>query len=129
MKQDLAMTFGDSGANTTVGARAKHLVGLNRRAQVLRMASAQFAMTGLHGTTTLALAQAVGISEAILNVHFGSKTQLFREAVEINTETRLRSLDSHFSAITAESQIDWIENMADATMMVCLAGPANAILM
>jgi len=62
------------------------------RAQVLRTASAQFAMTGLHGTTALALAQAAGISEANLHVHFGNKTLLFREAVEINTEMRLRSL-------------------------------------
>ena len=96
---------------------------------MLRTASAQFAMTGLHGTTTLMLAQAAGIPEAILYVHFGDKTQLFRRAVEINSETRLRSLDSHLSSIAAENQIDWIENMAEATMMICLAGAANAMLM
>jgi hypothetical protein len=54
---------------------------------------------------------------------------LFREAVEINIETRLRSLDSHLSSIAAENQIDWIESMAEATIMMCLAGAANAILM
>jgi AcrR family transcriptional regulator len=86
-------------------------------------------MTGLHGTTTLALAQAAGISEAILYVHFGSKTELFREAVEINTETRLRSLDSQLFSIAAENQLDWIESMAEATIMICLARAANAILM
>jgi AcrR family transcriptional regulator len=86
-------------------------------------------MTGLHGTTTLMLAHAAGISEAILYVHFGNKTKLFREAVEINIETRLRSLDSHLSSIASENQIDWIESMAEATMMICLARAANAILM
>src|SRR6266853_428919 len=105
------------------------LAGPKRRARVLRTASAQFALTGLHGTPTLTLAKAAGISEAILYVHFGNKTQLFREAVETNTEARLRSLDSHLSSIVAENQIDWIESMAEATMMVCLAGAANAILM
>jgi AcrR family transcriptional regulator len=129
MKQDSAIKLCDDGANTTAGARAKRLAGPNRRAQVLRTASAQFAITGLHGTTTLALAQAAGISEAILYVHYGSKTQMFREAVEINIETRLRSLDSHLSSITAENPIDWIESMAETTMMSCLAGTANAILM
>src|SRR5258705_1325102 len=129
MNQDSAMKLCDDGTDTTAGARAKRLTGPNRRAQVLQTASAQFAATGLHGTTTLALAQAAGISEAILYVHFGNKTQLFREAVEINTEARLRSLDSHLSSIAAENQIDWIESMAEATMMVCLAGAANAILM
>jgi len=91
MKQDSAMMLCDDGAGATAGARAKRLPGPNRRAQVLRTASAQFAMTGLHGTTTFTLAEAAGISEAILYVHFGNKTQLFREAVEINTQTRLRS--------------------------------------
>jgi AcrR family transcriptional regulator len=86
-------------------------------------------MTGLHGTTTLTLAQAAGISEPILYDHFGNKTQLFREVIEINIETRLRSLDSHVSSIAAEDPIDWIESMAASTMMVCLAGAANAILM
>ena len=93
------MKLCDDGADTTAGAEAKRPAGPNRRARVLRTASAQFAMTGLHGTSTLTLAQATGISEAILYGHFGSKIQLFREAVEINIETRLRSLDSHLSSI------------------------------
>src|SRR6266849_2562874 len=129
MKQDSSMKLYDDGADTTARVAAKRLAGPNRRAQVLRTASAQFAMTGLHGTTTLTLAQAAGISEPILYAHFGNKNQLFREAVEINSETRLCSLDSHLSSIAAENQIDWVENMAKATMMVCLAGAANAILM
>ena len=119
----------DDAADSIAGVRAKRLSGPNRRAQVLRTASAQFAMTGLHGTTTLTLAQAAGVSEAILYVHFGDKTQLFREAVEINSETRIRALDSHLSSIAAENQIDWIESIAEATMMVYLGDPANAILM
>jgi AcrR family transcriptional regulator len=83
----------------------------------------------LHGTTTLALAQAAGIPEAILYGHFKDKTQLFTETVEINSQARLQSLDSRLSSISAEDQIDWIESMAEATMMICLAGTANAILM
>ena len=123
------MKLCDDGADTTAGAEAKGLAGPDRRAQVLRTASAQFAMTGLHGTTTLMLAQAVGISEDILYFDFGSKTQLFRKAVEINSETRLRSLDSQLSSIAAENQIDWIQSMAETTMMIYLAGTPNAILM
>jgi len=129
MKHDSAIKLCDDSADTTVGTRAKRLAGPNRRAQVLRTSSAQFAMTGLHGTTTLALAKAAGVSEAILYAHFGNKAQLFREAVEINTEARIRSLNSHLASIAAENQIDWIENMAEATMMVCLTGAANAKLM
>jgi Bacterial regulatory proteins, tetR family len=66
---DSAMKLIDGGADTP-RAKAKRLAGPNRRAQLLRTAPAQFAMTGLHGTTSLALAQAAGISEAILYVRF-----------------------------------------------------------
>jgi len=129
LNQDPAMDFSDDRADASTGARAKRLTGPNRRAQVLRTASAQFAITGLQGTTPLALAQAAGISETILYAHFGDKAQLFKEAVEINSDARLRSLDSHLSSISAEDQIDWIESMAEATMMICLAEASNAVLM
>jgi AcrR family transcriptional regulator len=129
MQQDLALKLFDDGADTTAGAEAKRLAGPKRRAQVLRTASTQFALTGLRGTSTVTLAQAAGISEAILYAHFKDKTQLFREAVEINSETRLRSLDRHLSSIAAKNQIDWIKSMAEATMMICMDGAAHAILM
>jgi AcrR family transcriptional regulator len=129
MKHDSALELRDHGSGITAVEEAKPFFGPNPRAEVLRKASAQFAMTGLHGTTTLALAQAAGISRADLLVHFGDKTQLFREAVETNIELRLRLLDGHLSAITVEDRIDWIVSMAEATMMVCLTDAANAMLM
>ena len=43
---------------------------------------------------------------AILFIHFGDKTQLFRETVEIHIETRLRSLDCRLSAIDVESHCE-----------------------
>jgi AcrR family transcriptional regulator len=78
---------------------AKPLLGPNRRAEMFRKASAQFAMIGLHATTTFSLAQAAGVSLAVLLVHFGDKSQLFREAVELVVEARLRLLNGHLSAI------------------------------
>jgi len=124
MEQDSAIGLYDEGADTSTG-KDKRLVAPNRRAQVLRSASAQFALTGLHGTTNLTLAQVAGISEAFLSIQFGNKTQLFREAVEMNIETRLRLLDGRLSSIAAENQVDWIESMAEATMMACLGDAAN----
>jgi AcrR family transcriptional regulator len=126
MKRDSATELCGNGADTTTGARTKRLAGPNRRAQVLRTASAQFALTGLNGTKTLTLAKAAGISEAILYAHFGSKTRLFREAVKMNSETRLRSLDSQLFSIAAENQIEY---MAEATIMICLGDATNSILM
>jgi AcrR family transcriptional regulator len=129
MKQDYEIKLRVDGSGIEAGKQSKSLVARNRRAHAIRKASAQFAMTGLHGTTTLTLAKAAGISEAILYVHFGDKTELFRETVEINSETRIRSLDNRLSSIAAENPIDWTESMAEATMMVCLADASSAILM
>jgi AcrR family transcriptional regulator len=88
MKQHSALKLRDHGAGVTavVGPEPRFA---KQAGEMLRKASAQFAITGLHGTTTLALAQATGVSQ----VHFRDKTQLFREAVEMNIEARLRLLD------------------------------------
>ncbi len=128
MKRDSVMTIAEHEGATTTGARAKRLAGPNRRAQVLRTASTQFAMTGFHGTTTLALAKAAGISEPVLYVHFGSKDCLFREAVEANVQTRLRALDSRLSSIARQSEADCIAGMAEETILACLSDAGNAVL-
>ncbi|MGA2118183.1 MAG: helix-turn-helix domain-containing protein, partial [Bryobacteraceae bacterium] len=69
--------------------RPKRIANACRLTRVLDVAAAQFAMTWLHGTTTLALAKAAGISEPVLLGHFDSKEHLFRAAVEANIENRL----------------------------------------
>src|ERR1700692_2885303 len=101
MKQDRAIKPCEERGNTTAGAGTGRLAGPDRRVQLLSTASSQFAMTGLHGTTPRRLACAGGVSEAVLYQHFGSKTQLFRKAVEVNSEMRLRLLDGHLSSIAA----------------------------
>ncbi len=47
----------------------------------------------------------------------------------MNIEARLRLLDGHLTAIAVENRIAWIESMAEATMLVCVAVAANAMLM
>lgn len=108
--------------------RPKRLAGPDRRAQVLQTASIQFAVTGLHGTTTVQLAKAAGITKPVLYAHFESKQCLFREVVEGNVETRLRMLGARLASITGERYIDCIERMAEATVSVCASGPGNAVL-
>lgn len=119
----------ESRADNTPVTRRERKSKPKRRAQVLQTASTQFAMTGLHGTTTLVLAHAAGISEAIIYVHFGSKTQLFREAVESNSDIRINMLNSRLVSITAENPVNCIEGMAEATIVNCVADTANTTLM
>jgi AcrR family transcriptional regulator len=108
--------------------RPKRLARPDRRAQVLRSATTQFAITGLRGTTTLMLARAAGISERILYAHFGSKESLFREAVEDNIKTRLKLLEARSVPVTCESEIAAIQRIAEATVTVYVTGAGNSIL-
>lgn len=51
--------------------------GDERRAQILRAAVELFSRKGFTGTTTKEIAQAVGVSEAMLFKHFASKDELY----------------------------------------------------
>ncbi len=109
--------------------RSQRLTGAIRREQVLRIAAGLFTRTGLHGTTTQALAEAAGVSEPVLYLHFHSKESLFREAVELSIQKRLRTLEDRLGAIDAADRKSRIERMAEATVLVCVAGPAHAALL
>jgi AcrR family transcriptional regulator len=52
-----------------------------RREEILHVAVAQFGRTGLHGTSTEAIAREVGVSQPYLFRLFGTKKELFMEAV------------------------------------------------
>lgn len=104
------------------------LSGADRREQLLETAAAEFASTGLRGTTTAALAERAGVSEPILYVHFETKDLLFRETVERNVESRLRTLEANLARCADQNLVGSVERMAEATVAVCLSGEANAVL-
>jgi AcrR family transcriptional regulator len=55
----------------------RRLTGQERRESILRAARRVFAENGFRGTTTRALAEAAGVSEALLFKHFPSKEALY----------------------------------------------------
>lgn len=132
MRQHSALTPPEAGLRNTTetesGRCPKRLAGADRRTQVLAVAAAQFAMTGLHGTTTEALAIAAGISEPILYVHFASKECLFRAAVEANAANRLAVLAVRLALIPPVGLVHCIQSMAEATVAVCVYEPSTAVL-
>jgi AcrR family transcriptional regulator len=111
------------------GHTRKKLPSGRRRLEILKVAEAQFASTGLHATTTAALARAAGISEAILYVHFGSKQGLFMKAVENNIATRLGALREQLSAMPRCSPVECIQSMVQITVTGCTSDDGNAALM
>lgn len=110
--------------------RAPKLTGYARRQQLIRVAMGLFANSGLHGTTTQALAKAAGVTEPTLYIHFESKEALFQEAVEANIENRLRALERRlelFDSGVNPPQI--VEKLAHETVGVCVDQGTNAIIM
>src|SRR3954454_6541175 len=59
------------------------LSGEERRAAIVHAVRQVFAEKGFHGTTTRALADAAGVSEALLFKHFPTKEALF-EAIKLS---------------------------------------------
>lgn len=56
------------------------------RADILRSARARFAELGYDRTTTRAVAADVGVDQALVNRYFGTKENLFAEAVEFKLD-------------------------------------------
>lgn len=65
-----------------IPAITKRLTGQRRRRQILREAMECFAECGFSGTTTRALAERVGISEAALYRYFPSKESLYTAIID-----------------------------------------------
>jgi len=61
-------------ANTTASSR---MAGEERRSQILREAMRLFSQRGFRGTTTKEIAQASGVSEAMVFRHFATKEELY----------------------------------------------------
>ncbi len=60
----------------------KRMSAQGRREQILAQASRIFAQKGFRGTTTREIAQAAGISEALMFKHFPSKASLYRAIIQ-----------------------------------------------
>ncbi|MGA7699839.1 MAG: helix-turn-helix domain-containing protein, partial [Thermoguttaceae bacterium] len=56
---------------------AAKLSGQERRAAIIKAVQRVFVEKGFHGTTTRELAEAAGVSEALLFKHFPSKEALY----------------------------------------------------
>lgn len=100
-------------------AEPRHRGALRRR-QVLRVALRMFGQRGLHGTTTRALAKAAGVTEPTVYLYFDSKVALFREALRVNQESRLRTLARRPASTPLQ--------LAEATVLACLTGAGHAAL-
>src|SRR5688572_21144352 len=62
---------------TNDGVSGARMAGEERRLQILRVAVSLFSNRGFRGTTTKEIAQAAGVSEAMVFRHFATKEELY----------------------------------------------------
>ena len=70
-------------------ATASRMSSEERRGAILRAAVRLFAERGFRGTTTRALAKAVGVTEPVLYEHFKSKHDIYRAIIEAKSRDGL----------------------------------------
>jgi len=58
------------------------MAGDERRRQIVRVAMRLFSERGFRGTTTKEIAQAAGVSEAIIFRHFATKDELYKAIID-----------------------------------------------
>lgn len=63
-----------------------------RRLQILKVAADLFSMRGYNGTTTKEIAESVGVSEAIVFRHFGTKQELYRAVLDYKAEEAIKHI-------------------------------------
>jgi AcrR family transcriptional regulator len=114
---------------TPTGNEVSGWLSEQRRRQILKIAERQFAASGFASTTTVTVAKAAGISEAMLNVHFGTKQKLFQEVVERNSQDRLAALRERLFSIPDLPALECTESMAESTVLACVEDTGNASVM
>jgi len=89
-----------------------------RRAEVLKAAVAEFALHGLHGTSTEMIARRIGISQPYIFRLFPSKKELFLAAIDQcfdRVETTFRNAADESSS-TRESSAHFVASPAEARL-------------
>jgi AcrR family transcriptional regulator len=74
-----ATTGAGAGSSASVGGR---MAGEDRRRQILQVAMSLFSQRGFRGTTTREIAQAAGVSEAMVFRHFANKQELYSAIID-----------------------------------------------
>src|SRR2546421_11659687 len=74
-------------AGTVSQASGGRMAAEERRLQIAQVAMRLFSERGFRGTTTKEIAQAAGVSEAIIFRHFTTKDDLYTAIIDLNART------------------------------------------
>jgi len=84
-------------------AKVRRLTSEERRDSILKAARGVFAENGFRGTTTRALAEASGVSEALLFQHFPTKEALYAAMLSTLFGDHQPDVNSHFVAMESST--------------------------
>ena len=84
----------------------KRLSQEERRTQIIEVAMDLFARKGFKGATTRAIAEAAGVSEAIIFRHFATKEDLYDAIIEHTIERRKNLWEQDESQVEAEGDLE-----------------------
>ena len=82
--------------------RSAKMTAVERRAQIINVSKQLFSQKGFNGTTTKEIAQASGISEAMIFCHFASKEDLYTAIID----QRIQEVGDALSDEALEAQDD-----------------------
>ncbi|CEA07498.1 Phosphatase NudJ [Arthrobacter saudimassiliensis] len=121
-------------ARTPAGSARLRMTGAQRRAQLMRVARAQFALRGLDGATIEDIAAAAGVSKPVVYEHFGSKEALYTEVVETEFQCVLELITDALSASAgprilleraAYALLDYIDTDSDGFRILMRDAPPS----
>jgi len=69
-------------SDVTIGTGSARMAGEERRGQIVEVAVSLFSKKGFRGTTTKEIAQAAGVSEAMVFRHFATKEDLYAAIID-----------------------------------------------
>jgi AcrR family transcriptional regulator len=92
-------------------ARRIRLTGEERRRQIIETAATLFSHKGFRGTTTREIAEAVGVSEAMLFKHFATKEELYAAIIEAKSHG-MHALDTVLAAAEREDDAGVLRALA-----------------
>src|SRR5919206_4747957 len=88
----------ETAAGVPTTATGGRMAAEERRLQIVRVAMRLFSERGFRGTTTKEIAQAAGVSEAIIFRHFATKEDLYSAIID------LKSCDGFAAGLAANAQ-------------------------
>jgi len=109
---------------------APRLSSAGRRASIIVGAKAVFARYGLEGARTQQIAQAAGVSEALIFRHFSSKTQIYRAVLRdviADQDATFRSLGA--VEASTEGLLEIVRRLVEHAMLGPEAGNAEGMRM